>query len=225
MKKITTVIFAHGDAIETVRRHLPVWKSNTDNLLIISPNNNPCIVDGVDCLTHEGRQHHGPLSLKRQQFAMKTALLYESDLYIFLEYDALLLKRPKFRNIIQGNLYNEQLFLEKNIEKVDWRCFLHFPWIFPKKQLKAFLKNVSLEEGDSTPQDIWLANKLMQHKFKVYNLMGEITGVYEGFSKNSFDTNELINIAVDKVKQGAYALHGIKTKEVFERILNAYQNK
>jgi hypothetical protein len=223
MKKITTIIFAHGDAIETVNRHLAIWKSNTDNLVIVSPNDNPCIVNGVDCLTYEGRQHHGPLSLKRQQFAMKAAMLYESDLYIFLEYDALLLKRPKFRNVIQGNLYNEQLFLEKNDNIVDTRCFLHFPWIFPKKELQLFLNTASLEEGDSTPQDIWLANKLMQHSFKVHNLMGESTNIYEGFSKNSFDTDELINAAVDKVKQGAYALHGIKTKEVFDRILNAYQ--
>jgi len=225
MNKITTVIFAHGDAINTVNVHLPIWKSNTDNLLIVSPNNNACIVNGIDCLTYEGRQHHGPLSLKRQMFAMNAAMLYDSDYYVFLEYDALLLKKPKNRNIIQCNVWNEHVLLQKDQTAMDeWKCFLHFPWIFPKKELIEFLKVVTLDENDETPQDVWLAQQIMKHDFKIYNLMGVKTGVWEGYSRNSFDTVELVNNAIQHVQNGAYALHGIKTKDVFDKIISASKN-
>jgi hypothetical protein len=54
--------------------------------------------------------------------------------------------------------------------------------------------------------------------------MGEKTGVWEGYSRNSFDTVELINNAIQHVQNGAYALHGIKTKDVFDKIISASKN-
>ena len=223
---VTTIIFAHGDAIETINRHLPVWKSYTDNLLIISPKDNPCILQGIDCLSIDKRQHHGPHTLARHLFAMKAALGYNSDFYVFLEYDALMLKRPEPRPIIQGNLFNERVFFERQEEFMrKGSCFLHFPWIFPADKLKEFVDRVELDPNDGVAHDIWLIQKLMDLNMDVHNLLGltpnSPNGTGEGYSQNSLDTPQRIENAVYQVKSGAYALHGIKTEEALEQILEA----
>ena len=46
-------------------------------------------------------------------------------------------------------------------------------------------------------------------------------GLSEGLSFNSVDTNEKIIKMSEAVKNGAYALHGVKTKKVFEKISNS----
>jgi len=43
----------------------------------------------------------------------------------------------------------------------------------------------------------------------------------EGYSQNSLDTLQRQENAVYQVKNGAYALHGIKTEEVLKKILEA----
>jgi hypothetical protein len=229
---ITTIVFAHGSVIETVKRHIPIWKNNTDNLLIVSPKDNPCVIEGIDCLTHEKSQHHGIHTLKRQLFAMKHSLLYKSDFYVFMEYDSILLKKPKYRNIIQGNLFNENIFFEKQHESMNkGQCFIHFPWIFPLDKLINFVNKVILNENDNTVHDIWLIKKLMELNFDVHNLLGLKNpkcpnGLGEGYSQNSFDTEDKILNAIYHVKNGAYALHGIKTESALNRIIDAFnQNK
>ena len=65
----------------------------------------------------------------------------------------------------------------------------------------------------------------MKLGFEIHNLLGLIlsapNGSGEGYSQNSLDTPQQIENAVYQVKKGAYALHGIKTKEVLEQILEA----
>jgi hypothetical protein len=232
VNNITTIIFAHGDAIETINRHLPIWKAYTDNLLIVSPKDNPCIIEGIDCLSIEKRQHHGPHTLARHLFAMKAALGYNSDYYVFLEYDAIMLKRPEPRPIIQGNLFNEKIFINKEESGMKGgHCFLHFPWIFPADKLKDFVEKVDLSvennpvDHKNYAHDIWIIQKLMKYGFDVYNLLGysqrSSNEPIEGYSNNSFDTPERTANAVHYVEQGAYALHGIKTEEVLKQILEA----
>jgi len=223
---VTTIIFAHGDAIETINRHLPIWKAYTDNLLIVSPKDNPCSIEGIDCLSIGQRQHHGPHTLKRHLFAMKAALGYNSDFYVFLEYDAIMLKKPEPRSIIQGNLFNERVFFERQEEWMKkGSCFLDFPWIFPADKLKEFVDRVELDPNDGVAHDIWMIRKLMELNMSVHNLLGLVpsapNGTGEGYSQNSFDDVDKIKNVVHQVKNGAYALHGIKTRDVLIQILEA----
>jgi len=224
--KVTTIIFTYGKAEEVVKRHLPIWKEYTDELMIVSPTNNPCIIENIDCLTHSESQKLGHYSLSRQLFAMKAALGYNSDFYVFLEYDALMLKRPEPRPIIQGNLFNERVFFERQEEWMQkGHCFLHFPWIFPADKLKEFVDRVELDSNDESVQDKWLIQKLMDLNMEVHNLFcSDYTapGVsIEGYSQNSLDTPERVSYALNCVKRGAYALHGIKTEKVFNEIIRA----
>jgi hypothetical protein len=214
--EVMTVILAHGDAMEAVQRHLPLWRKHTDGLAIVSPNNNPCIVEGVDCFTHEGRQHHGQLALRRQLFAMKAALLYKAEYYVFMEYDAIMLRRPAHRPIVQGNLFNEQIFKARDVESKF--CFLHFPWVFPACVLQSFIEKAVIDPADEVAHDVWVARRLMQFDMGVCNQNGR-GGNGEGFSANSIDNLALIAQAVHSARAGAYAFHGIKTKAVLDQIL------
>jgi len=224
--KVATIVFAHGDALNVVNRHLPIWRASTDELLIVSPKDNPCVIEGTDCLTHSARQHHGPHALRRQLFAMKAALGYEADQYVFIEYDAFMLRRPEPREEIQGNLFNSHVFYNREEKPMrEGKCFLHFPWIFPAKKLQEFVSRVFLDPEDGIAHDVWMAQRLMELNFPIHNLLGLTAatpnGVGEGYSQNSFDTPERISNAVYQVKQGAYALHGIKTREALHSILRA----
>ena len=224
--EVATIIFAYGKAEEVARRHLPIWKEYTDELMIVSPTNDPCIIENIDCLTHSESQKLGHYSLRRQMFGLNAALGYNAKQYVFIEYDGFMLKRPEPRSIIQGNLFNERIFVERPEQPMEaGYCFLHFPWIFPADKLKEFVDKVKLEPNDDVSQDIWLIQKLMKLNMEVHNLFGWITsapnGTGEGFSQNSFDTPELVSKAIHSAKNGAYALHGIKTKEVLEKILEA----
>lgn len=227
MSKVATIVFAHWDVLDIVKRHLSTWASNTDFLLIVSPKDRPCLVSNVDCLTHSLNQHHGKQTLRRQQFAMKAALGYEADQYVFLEYDALMLQRPKTRLMIQGNLFNEHIFDAKNVN--SHQCFLHFPWVFPSGVLKDFVKKIVLDPNDDTVHDVWMAQRLMELGVDVCNLLSASKatprGLGEGFSKNTIghaedDFTEL-NLAIQK---GAYAFHGVKTKSVFDAIVRSRIN-
>lgn len=238
MSIVTTIVLSHGNepepnqfrrgGLNTTIRHIPIWLENTDNLVIVSPNDNPCVIKGINCVTFETRQHHGQFALRRQLFAMELGLMMykNTDQFVFLEYDALMLKRPQNRPIIQGNLFNERIFLNR---QEDWMakgaCFLHYPWIFPFDKLKLFLEKVTLDADCHTAHDIWIAQKLMKYNFEIHNLLGLVpsapNGTGEGYSQNSLDTEERISNAVFQVKNGAYAIHGVKTEECLIEILKA----
>jgi hypothetical protein len=239
MKTVTTVVFAHGDEPEhyshirkggssAAFRHLPIWLHNTDNLIIVSPIDNPVLIKNINCVTYELRQHHGQFAIRRILFAMELALLmyHNTDYFVFLEYDALMLRRPKDRPQIQGNLFNERFFLNRDEDKMNsGKCFLHFPWIFPNDKLKLFLEKVSLDPNCDTPHDIWIAQKLMEYDFSIFNLL-KIDTIgrnfeLEGFSKNSIDTEEALSEAAFYASNGAYAFHGVKEEECLSRILQA----
>jgi len=224
---VTTVVFAHNGAKEVVNRHLPIWKKNTDNLLIISPIDSPCIINGVDCLTVETSQRFGKHALRRQLFGLKASLSYKTDYYVFLEYDAIMLKRPEPRTLIQGNLFNEDMFLSKDKELINQgKCFMHFPWIFPEDKLRILVENINtFSTKEEKFQNVWLVEKLIDLDLEVFNLLGLVPtaprGSGEGYSRNSLDTPELLSNAIQLAKENAYAFHGIKTKDVLIQILQA----
>ena len=87
------------------------------------------------------------------------------------------------------------------------------------------MDRVELDPNDGVAHDKWLIQKLMDLNMDVHNLLGHIlndpNGTGEGYSRNCFDTPEEIENAVYHVKNGAYALHGIKTEEALKRILEA----
>ena len=215
--KVTTTIFAHGRAIETVKRHYPVWKKNSDNILIISPVDDPCILDNIDCLTNSNSQKYGYDALKRQLFGLKSALSYDSDYYVFLEYDAIMLQRPQSRPMIQGNLFNDYIFFNRLTEPMSQGfCFLHFPWIFPSNILKFFTESVEVKEDDYPVTDGWMPQKIMDLNLEIHN-----TYYGEAYSQNTIEPKHFDELSM-AIQNGAYAIHGIKEQETLDIVMQSF---
>jgi len=223
--KVTTVVFAHGAEIDTVKRHIKIWAKFSDNILIVSPSNDRCFVDGATCITYQEVKIADPLSIERQLFGLKVALLYESDYYVFQKYNSIMLSRPYSRQMVQGNLFNENIFISKNTNSTD--CFLHFPWVFPSDILKRFIREVKIQEEDKDYNDVWMAKKLMSLDIPVFNLMQQTklnNTLYltsEGFSRNSLEKEEILNEACKLASTSTYAFHGIKTQKTLTKILES----
>jgi len=216
--KVTTTIFAHGAALETVKRHYPIWKKNSDNILIISPIDDPCTLDNVDYLTHGKKQHSGYDSLKRDLFGMKSALSYDSDYYVFLEYDAVMLQRPQPRPIVQGNLFNDYIFLNRLTEPMSQCiCFLHFPWVFPSNVLKFFTESVEVKEDGCPFVDSWIAQKIMDLNLEIHN-----TRYGEAYSQNTIEPKHFNELSM-AIQNGAYAIHGIKEQETLDIVMQSFE--
>lgn len=205
---VSTIIFSYGGGLEVSKRHLPIWKENTDNLLIISPENSPCILPGTNNILYEKSNQYGMPMLKRQLFGMKKALDFNSDFYIFTEYDGIMLSRPKKGELIQTNTHydNRGVFLSKH--------FHHFPWIFPHKVLKEFCGKATFEPFEKGFVDRWLACQLDKMDFSFINMQK----IKEGFSTNTIK-KEHENEVCDLVLNGVYAIHGIKNESILNEIL------
>lgn len=217
--EILAIVFAHGQVLETVNRHLPLWQNCADNILIISPSDDPCIIKEINCLTYGKSERQGTSLIERQLFAMRMSALYNADFYIFLEYDAILLDKPILRPTIQGNLFNENLFINKEYESIEkGLCFMHFPWIWPANLLKEFILHTNHnKDTDSIYPDGWIVQKLVALDFKIHNLLS-----VEGYSSNTIDTEERALEAINGIKNnGFYAIHGVKTDELLQKLLQA----
>jgi hypothetical protein len=162
-------------------------------------------------VAHEISNKFGLPCLKRQFFGMKAALRYEADYYVFTEYDGFMLKGPVPRPCIQANVFANH----SNRYQADY--FAHFPWIFPAAVLKEFCAKASLETFEDGFVDRWLAAQLTKLNLPVHDL--QETG--EGYSRNSIESRKEIGELLKKIKEGAYALHGIKDEALSYSVLEA----
>lgn len=211
---ISTTIFSYGGGLEISKRHLSIWKKYTDNLMIISPEDSPCILQNVECITYEKSNKFGLPMLKRQLFGMKNSLKYESDYHIFIEYDGIMLSKPKERNIIQANIFNDG-----GKEEYSSIYFHHFPWIFSQKILKDFCEKATFEPFNKGLVDRWLAGQLDKIKLDIFNLKS----TNEGFSKNTIEPEHESDL-YKAINNGAYAIHGIKNERILNEILRQREN-
>ena len=202
---VTTIIYSYKGGQEITERHLPIYRENTDNLMIISPTDSPCILPNTDCETYEESNMFGKPMLKRQLFGMKRALDIKSDYYVFIEYDGIMLSRPVERDIIQANTFYDSSMVFSSV------YYHHFPWIFPRKVLEEFCERVSLEPFNKGFVDRWLAVQLDIMNMKVFHLLESS----EGFSRNTIEPQDIQQL-IKAVSHGAYAIHGIKTEAVLD---------
>lgn len=153
----------------------------------------------------------GSECLKRQLNGMRYALRHEADYYVFLEYDAFLLRRPRPRPGIQANVFYT---MEPEFHAPR---FYHFPWIFDAASLRRFVDSATFEPFEKGFVDRWLAAQTGSMDMDWFDL----AAAGEGYSRNTIQSSQEIREAVALAKQGAYAFHGVKTPELFRQILNA----
>lgn len=207
--RVATTIFTFGGGREITRRHWPVWRAHTDELLLVSPYDDPCVLPDTDMVAHEVSNKYGLPCLRRQLFGMKSALRYAADYYVFIEYDGFMLDRPRPRLDVQANVFHQPRM------RYQADFFPHFPWIFPHDKLQEFVAQATLDPLEDGFVDRWLAAQLTRLGQPVHDLQDS----GEGFSRNTIYTPEDVEALRQSVTNGAYALHGIKSPQLLADVL------
>ena len=209
--RVATTIFTFGGGCGITRRHLPIWREFTDDLLLVFPHDDPCVIEDTDMVAHEVSNKYGMPCLRRQLFGMRHALRFKAECYVFIEYDGFLLRRPEFRPGVQGNLFHDAG------GKYASAWFPHFPWIFDSESLRAFLDAATFEPFGRGFVDRWLAGQCDRLKLPIHDL--QASG--EGFSRNTIQHEDEKLELLRRVQDGAYAIHGVKTSSLLRRVLEA----
>lgn len=208
---ICTTVFSYQGGTEIVKRHLPLWQLHSDFVILVYPEDSPSVVEGVEMIAFGKSNKYGNECLKRQLNGMRYALHRAADYYVFLEYDAFLLQRPRPRVGIQANVFYSMEYA------FHAPRFYHFPWIFDAAALQYFVDRATCEPFEKGFVDRWVAAQTIAMDLAWFDL----AAAKEGYSRNTIRSSQEIQEAVGLAKRGAYAFHGIKTPELLNQILAA----
>ena len=214
--KVANIILGYDKAKPVIERHLELWKSTCDILVFVMPEDACYTVPNHCTFIHEKSVHHGWGIIRRVMFAFKKALELDADVFCFMEYDAVMLKRPIITeerqvqvNVAGGNdpTYSEEGYFFKA------KFFCHTPFIFTRKALEHFCTVMDEEPFEIGYPCRWFGGQLDKHNIPIFDLLGN----GEGFTRNTIDSpNDLINA----LNEGRYAIHGIKSDEVYNALEN-----
>ena len=211
--KVCNVVFAFGGVKEICLRHLPIWKKFSDELIFVSPLNDKLEIEGERCVYSGISETHHESLIKRTIFGIANALALDCDSYVLMEYDALFLSRPIIMDAVQANVFghNDTHIWESNI------C-PHFPWVFSRSTLEKLWEGFKIAPLEQGFVDRWLGEQLKLLKIPTHNFIDNNQG---------FSTHELtpdFKGFKDALNRGAFAIHGIKTQEVFDMVKHIQHN-
>ena len=211
--KVATVIFGYAGAKHIIDRHLELWKKYSDILIFSMPEDDCCEVPGHLVLRHDKSIKYGWGIIRRTMYTFKKALELNADIFCLMEYDAVMLKRPVIsedRQIQANVFYSDPNFIFEG-HRFEGKFFCHYPHIFTRKALEHLCSVMDETPFELGFQDRWLGAQLEKHNIPVFNLL--TSG--EGFSQNTIETPEPL---IKALSEGRYAIHGIKSDEVYNVI-------
>lgn len=214
--KVANVILGYGKAKPIIERHLELWKSTCDILVFVMPEDACYTVPNHYTLIHDKSSHHGTGIIKRTMFAFKKALEINADIFCFMEYDAVMLKRPDISEDrqVQVNVagWNDPTYSEEGYF-FKAKFFCHTPFIFTRKALEHFCTVMDEEPFEIGYPCRWFGGQLDKHNIPIFDLLGN----GEGFTQNTIDNPDIL---IKHLKEGRYAIHGIKSDEVYNALEN-----
>ncbi len=214
--KVCTTVFGYAGGTGIARRHLPIWRAHTDELLLVSPSDSPMTLEGVRSLHLGASGKAGEPTLRRQLFGMQQSLQVDADYYVFLEYDSFLISRPRPRPGLQVCAFADQA-----PSGFASRWFYHFPWIMDAETLRRFAEEATLDPFEEGYVDRWLSAQSSRLELPVFDLQG----ANEGYSRNTIRSWWECIRAVSLAAGGAYAFHGVKTSTLLDAILEAARSR
>ena len=199
---MTGIVITHGAASEATNRHLPNWMATFDQVILVSPFNDPfpgsCLI-GDSC-------RHGRGTMERMLFACVMASRF--PVAAVLEYDTLIFKDTKEMLVPDMELHCSELF-HSDDERFSAKTYPHSPWMATGE---TWWKIVTAPAGfQNGNPDRWLADAC--------GLAGvAMFGTTEGFSSDREWTKGTIRKAALARGRGAVAIHGVKTREAFDAL-------
>jgi hypothetical protein len=194
------IIMGHGKAVETIELNQPHWKRILGDLHFISPINDP-LPYGERLGTSS---HHGPSSLKRTEWCIAKAALLEGVSAIF-DYDVLIFSN--LWDFPEGGVGSCDTV--KNISPKFLSEYHHGnPWVAEQTTWKKISNGpkVSSEGGHN---DRWFPLRCAA--------VGVVIQSAGGYAKVKMGMDK-VEIARQKISNGAPCIHGIKSREVFDAL-------
>ena len=184
-------------------------------MLVISPHDDPLNLFPLKSITVGTSAHSGLLSRDRFLAAAMLAALSSADMVSLVEYDTLVL--PGYRDVCpvaEDTVYCNYVFTNCD-PKFSSSHYTHWPVsATPATWGRIARAGAFVYEGGMS--DRWLAASVESAGLKYQQVA---TG--DHYSANHIDA-EKIDAACAAVERGALALHGIKDKATFERLVTAY---
>ena len=213
------IIIAHGNALETFRRHRSLWKDHPhEGGVVIVPEN-----DSIDQnesqwpVVRIGKaEHNGTESLKRLRWLLNLHETQNQEHFVIYEYDSFCLF-PDFRYQLGlcGNLYANQ-----KPERFLAPRYANPPWIIDNRSL-ALMDATSkrwpdiVEEGEA---DRYLSAVAYLSNVPVLN------HAPPGFSEAHIEENQIPSMR-SAIHSGATMIHGVKQRWVYEAALQFFDQR
>lgn len=205
--KLLIVFCWHGDS-ERIERHEPYWKRSGCELLYSFPWDAPLRNRPGFC--HERSQQYGEGMIGRHVATLRYALTMGAEAVYCTEADSICLGSAPdpFADAVGGYVFPD------NNERFRAKSFTHWAWSFSRPILKRFVEAAEKDWDARTElfPDRWLSWVCERHGIPLRH-------DERVFSRNQFDTPELVTEARQAVARGCWHLHGTKTAEQLRDVL------
>lgn len=214
---MTGIILAHGKAEEAVARHRPNWLSVFEQVITVSPSDDP--MSGSVIIGKSER--YGTGCMERMMVACILASRF--PVAAVLEYDALLMQQIADESVPGDQMFCSVMYANEvtgpdGTLETSWFAtptYGHCPWIATGETWWRILTaGADYQYGNP---DRWLA-------LACRNAGVEQLGTRESFSNDRDEphwSDETIAQAVEAVRGGAIMVHGVKTTKAFDAIMDA----
>lgn len=213
------VICAYSGAQETFDRHLPIWKANVADTIVVCPQGSGINPRRMDQYYVGLKGHNGAVAMQRYLNLLTLLGSREfcaCELIVIQDYDSLCLSAdiPIPEHPIAGVLKRSNDLKTKF--KGDF--YIHPPNMFTREGLELVLKHAPQlpPESEGGFFDRWIGYLCQLNNIPVtdWNAVGL------GYSRNTIDDAHLKE-ACDYARKGCVMFHGVKTEECLNAIQEA----
>lgn len=235
------VVFAYGGDTQQVIDMLPIWQHHGCPVTIMSPEDAPVNIPGVDCRSAGEAAHCGPKSHVRTLLHMNLMLEYPEENFFFTESDALCLD-PEF----PAYLYEERKFwtnggrdesdLDGRLEArptEEWYSF-QAPWFAHRSIIETMIAAAPKVAYDDRLRwvDLYLSQLVFAAPVPWERFRGAICMPISGSLYNPNFPEwapalwaDGIKIATKSAREGVNFVHSVKTIESAELLVREYRNR
>ena len=222
-KDTLIVVQSVGGYEQMCRNNRALWEHHGLPVVVLSPTDKPCIVEGMACAQVGRDQHAGPISIERWQRMLEWCLRQPYDYFFLTESDAVCLE-PELPLWLWGIHSCDLRFwsneMPDNAAPPRQQFYCIAPYFFHRSLAQRIL-NISQLVPCGEPQhgDRWIglmleAGSIPHQKFSPGIGCGTLDPV------NRRDEFQQVLAVVRS--QGAPFIHGIKTPEVRDALVRAY---
>lgn len=209
-------ILAHGKAQEVFDRHLPIWRKHGWPIQVYSPDNDPINKEHPDInyVNLGNAAHSGDIAIDRvRETIERLGRLTQFSFHLVCEYDSFLLKDPSLDNGLFGIVFR------------NYESLLRFHAItYPNPPFWISRDGMSALGGVANVYSRLTEEGQTDRKFAACARYANIP-VFDyhpiGFSRATITPEHFMDLR-EYIQRGAFAFHGIKSKETLDFILSEY---